>query len=87
MSRTEPAIATIGRRPSCSYGTWNTRHGTDAALETAPLHLNPKTTPLGGDRFAYYAAVEEVDGAFGMVSVARVVGDHADGGAIGVEFF
>ena len=32
-----------------------------------------------------YAAVEEVDGAVGDAGVTRVVGDHADGGAVGVE--
>jgi hypothetical protein len=45
--------------------------------------------PLGGDGggggFVYDFAVEEMDGAFGVVGVARVVGDHADGGAGGVD--
>ena len=36
---------------------------------------------LGGEGFVYDFAVEEMDGAFGVVGVARVVGDHADGGA------
>ena len=32
------------------------------------------------------AAVEEMNGALGVMGVARVVGDHADGGAIAVQF-
>ena len=35
--------------------------------------------------FVYDFAVEEVDGAFGVVGVARVMSDHADGGAGGVD--
>ena len=44
---------------------------------------------LDGDRsglgFVYDFAVEEMDGAFGVVGVTRVMGDHADGGAAWVD--
>src|SRR5208283_1939156 len=38
-----------------------------------------------GEGFFYDFAVEEMHGALGVVGVARVVGDHADGGAGGVD--
>ena len=41
---------------------------------------------LGRHRLGDDTAVEEVDSARGVMGVARVVGDHADGGAVLVEF-
>src|SRR5271155_1152360 len=50
-----------------------------------PLSRTPLNANAGFFGFFDDATVEQVNGAFGEVRVTRVVGHHADGGAVAVE--
>jgi hypothetical protein len=80
QERGTPKSSEDPKRPRA--GRWGQRHGT----KVPPLQLELELDgDLGGEGFVYDFAVEEMDCAFGVVGVARIVRDHADGGAALVD--
>jgi hypothetical protein len=71
-----------GNPQEARAGRWGQRHGAKVPLLQLEFELDGD---LGGEGFVYDFAVEEMDCAFGVVGVARIVRDHADGGAALVD--
>jgi hypothetical protein len=74
-----------GAGMKASATTATARAGRDAGATTESPATRSSSRNWRGKGFVYDFAVEEMDGAFGVIGVAGVVGNHADGGAAGVN--